>query len=99
MITPPEASNPPPPPDTIDLPEDEREQEVCDEIDKLVDEAKRAAADPPKPTSTRKRTPRGPGCASCGPVNRNVDPDVMRRAKRLAKGRSRSLGFLGSDER
>lgn len=96
-----------PPPeafDTIDLPHDEvahdPAQEVADDIDKLVHEAaQEEAAHSPKSASRKKRVPRGPGCASCGPVNRNVDPEVMRRSKVLAKRRTRSLGFLGSDER
>ena len=80
----------PPPPDDTPTTDEKAIEEV---VDQLVEDEIKATP------SSKKRVPRGPECTACGSINRNVDPDVMRRARGMAKKPSRSLGFLGSDDK
>lgn len=39
-------------------------------------------------------------CSACGVANlRDLDPDLVKRARMLAKKRTRSLGFFRTDEK
>lgn len=52
-------------------------------------------------SESRKKGKSAGGCSACGPMAniRDIDPDLVRRARMLATKRSRSLGFLKADEK
>lgn len=51
----------------------------------------------PLPSPVQKKK----GCTACGPVAnaRDLDPDLLKKARKLRKRSTRSLGFLRSDSK